>query len=72
MLKIELSTLKLFRFTYATCTVGLSIHNLKLYGVDHITAIEIIVVHINTAYQKLDLISCSLFQILWMLDSFFP
>jgi hypothetical protein len=69
---IEFSAPKLLRFTYTVCTVALSAHNLKPRGAGYIPVTEITNVHINTAHQKLDLISCSLSQILWMLDSFFP
>jgi hypothetical protein len=50
----------------------MNIRNLKLHGGGYITVIDITAVHKNTAHQKLDLISCSLSQILLMLDSFFP
>jgi hypothetical protein len=63
---MELSILKLLEFTYTIHTVGLSIHYLKLYGVGYI-AVTKIIVNVNNVYQKLDLIS----QTLWMLDSFF-
>jgi hypothetical protein len=50
----------------------LSIHNLKLHGIGYITVANITAVPINTAHQKLDLIACSVSQILSMVDAFFP
>jgi hypothetical protein len=45
---IEVSALKVLRFTYIAHTVCLSIHNVKPHGVGYITVTQI-TVHINTA-----------------------
>jgi hypothetical protein len=42
---------------------------LKLQGAGYVTVTKL---HVDTAQQKPDIISCFLSQILWMLDSVFP
>jgi hypothetical protein len=68
----EFSNLKLLKFAYTLCTVGLSTRNLEPRGVSYITVTKITDVHINTAYQKLDITTYSLFQILQCLVHFSP
>jgi hypothetical protein len=69
---IEFSTLKitptyLYHMHSRSEYSYLQPHKSRLYYYHKIT-----VVHINTVHQNSDSISCSLSQILWLLDSFFP
>jgi hypothetical protein len=66
---MEFTILKLLKFIYIVCTAD-SIHNLKVHGVSYNTVTKMTVVHIDTAHQKLNLMSCSLSQILQMLNLF--
>jgi hypothetical protein len=68
----EFRTLKSLRLTYTACTIGLRIHKMTSGGVSYITVTKLLLYTWILHTKKLDLISCSLFQILWMLDSFFP
>jgi hypothetical protein len=62
---------KTFHAIYTILPVGLSIYNWIMHRVGDISVIEITGVHIDTVRQKLDILSVSLSQILWMLDSIF-
>jgi hypothetical protein len=66
----EFRPLKLLKFIYMVYTGGLSIQSLKPHGGGYSIVTKITVVHISTGHQKLDLISCSLSQILQMFESF--
>jgi hypothetical protein len=63
----EFSTLKRLEFPCTVLTAGLSTHDLNLDGASYITVTKMMVIHINTAPQKPDLIPDSLSSTLQVL-----